>query len=755
MVFLPLLMIILYLFYWQTVEIFEADKKVSIYSSILRSVEADEKVLQGEIVALTEKSKMLSEILNRSENESKIQSSNITCFKNQEVSVKQYVIQLTSNNYELRTYFSAIECLASLNFLNAFANTKKDNMGNAFYFLGRNNDLLFKNQFESSVVNKNLNVGVVEIISDQKIYIVSFIRHESGVYLIRYIDKNVAYETLIHYKEKILAIALAFVSLFGLLSLWFSIKLTSPIIQLRNKLLDFVDGDMKVMYQVKSKDEIGEIGNVFNQMILKINKLVDELKVYSNQLEAVIKKRTSELRKAIGLQGAMINSLDQGFFMIDNKYRVQDVYSKSMKDILGENFEKESIITQLSSQKYSESTIKTFLENAFKESIPFSSLKALGPKRIETNGKIIDIIIEPIRNRENHITLLLFILSDVTEKLVLERQVEEDKLNGILILNIMSRQQGFMSMIKEISNYFTEISNVVNVTKYELFRFAHTLKGAFLMYDMNSFVKLIHNYEDRIKILDDNENIDIFKNDFCLFVDEYLTDFFKRFPFLIGGQDWKHLAIFRNFEENNLYLFAQELELQKMNDASFLFKNHFIYSSKIEIFSSLLFDIDTVAKKLNKEVLVEVVGGEDRIDPRLIIKHIPYLMHLTRNSIDHGIEDSNVRIESGKQKCGTLTIDTIVTANELLIILSDDGKGINTEELIKKSIEKGINVAKVLNPIELIFEAEVSTKNVVSEFSGRGVGLSAVKDYFEGLGGSIRVSSTLNQGTCFNIRIPV
>ncbi len=165
-------------------------------------------------------------------------------------------------------------------------------------------------------------------------------------------------------------------------------------------------------------------------------------------------------------------------------------------------------------------------------------------------------------------------------------------------------------------------------------------------------------------------------------------------------------------------------------------------------------------KKLGKEVKLDILGEETEVDKN-IIEHISDpLMHLVRNSIDHGIEMPEVRREKEKSRIGKITLEAKNAGSEVLIIIKDDGKGLDREKILQKAREKQLFVKPVADITDkelfgMIFLPGFSTNDEVTEFSGRGVGMDVVTQNLELIGGSISVDSTPDCGTTITLKIPL
>ncbi len=166
-----------------------------------------------------------------------------------------------------------------------------------------------------------------------------------------------------------------------------------------------------------------------------------------------------------------------------------------------------------------------------------------------------------------------------------------------------------------------------------------------------------------------------------------------------------------------------------------------------------------VSKELGKEIDLVITGGETEVDKSVVEKIGDPLMHLVRNSIDHGIETADVRLDRGKPMRGTLNLNAYHESGSIAIEVIDDGGGLNRDKIISKAIEKGLVQPGVnLSDQEiyaLIFEPGFSTAQQVSNLSGRGVGMDVVKRNVNDLRGMIEVESQNGVGTTIRIRLPL
>ena len=166
------------------------------------------------------------------------------------------------------------------------------------------------------------------------------------------------------------------------------------------------------------------------------------------------------------------------------------------------------------------------------------------------------------------------------------------------------------------------------------------------------------------------------------------------------------------------------------------------------------------SKKVDKEIILDIEGSDTEIDKTMVDALSEPLIHIIRNAIDHGLEDSTQeRREVGKADVGTIRLRAFHRGGNIAIEVSDDGRGINREKVLAKALEKGlITVDEELSDTQvfaLIMQAGFSTADTISDISGRGVGLDVVRSSIEKLQGKIEISSKISEGTTFTILLPL
>ena len=168
--------------------------------------------------------------------------------------------------------------------------------------------------------------------------------------------------------------------------------------------------------------------------------------------------------------------------------------------------------------------------------------------------------------------------------------------------------------------------------------------------------------------------------------------------------------------------------------------------------------VHDLGARLNKEVELTLKGGSAELDKSLIERIIDPLTHLVRNSLDHGIEEKEVRAAKGKPVTGNLTLSTEHHGGNIVIEVSDDGAGLNREKILAKARSQGMTISDTMSDDDvwmLIFAAGFSTAESVTDVSGRGVGMDVVRRNILAMGGHVDVLSTPGAGTTIRIILPL
>jgi len=179
------------------------------------------------------------------------------------------------------------------------------------------------------------------------------------------------------------------------------------------------------------------------------------------------------------------------------------------------------------------------------------------------------------------------------------------------------------------------------------------------------------------------------------------------------------------------------------------------------VFRKLPRIVRDLTRQLGREVDLQIQGGETELDRIMAEQLGDPLIHLIRNSMDHGIEPPERREAAGKKRVGTIRVEARTEGDHIVVSISDDGAGLDPERIARKALEKGVVSAEQLHSMErrdildLIFLPGFSTRETASDVSGRGVGMDVVNTNLKKINGSVELDSIPGQGTCVTLKLPL
>ena len=381
---------------------------------------------------------------------------------------------------------------------------------------------------------------------------------------------------------------------------------------------------------------------------------------------------------------------------------------------------------------------------------------------------------------------ILFCVEDITEREALKEEIKkqqalDDKRN--MIIYELAPNQGVDPQVhrENLKNFFIDSKKLLSknfklctnskesVSKNELdeiWRNIHTIKGNSRVYDLRGLSSSIHSEESNLNKIYEKQIESIDKNDFDFIVECMIRVKEKFSEYQVMASDIFGIRLSES--ETMISLRPSDLKdfgsiLDKAKDTKSI-KQEWGNLFKISILSELNGFKDLVyktAKDLGKLIEFQVFGDDIKIEKDKLSIVSDAIIHLLRNSIDHGIEDPDRRKDNGKNEKGSIISNCKANDQFYTISIRDDGKGINSETISSIALKKGfISKAELSKLTEqqrlmLIFKPGFSSIDEATEISGRGIGMDVVKTNIEKLNGSIELNSEEGKGSEFIIKIPV
>ena len=517
--------------------------------------------------------------------------------------------------------------------------------------------------------------------------------------------------------------------------------IVNPVLSIGRVVTRVGDGDLDVQAKVKTSDELGSLSE-------KINSMISGLKE-KNRLETqnrVIEARNQENRK-------YLDNILEGLLLIGRDYRISDQYSRHLTELFGTEtiagvYFPDFVFPDPGSQAEERKELEQFLHMLFENTATdidmILSINPLANKRltVRKNGEakeiVVDATFQRIYNEHGEVVNVMVIFEDKTEivetqkKLEQERERSQSELEHIATL----LQVGPEAFAEFQSDAETTLEQLAAARKQQpgteevdrLLRDTHSIKGSARYLGFRRFGENAHAAEDILSDIRD------------------------------GSRSWQDAA---GLLDEKIEAMRGELEHSKEIHNKFTRfagpggegSGGVSLSGFLEQLKKMTLEI---AEELEKDVRVQVNPKVDSL-PYLQRLRNP-LIHLVRNSVDHGIEDVYQRLSADKPRQATISIEVDRSKEGYKVIITDDGGGIDFEAVRERGVKKGlIDSEKEYTEkqlLSLLFSPSFSTREETTELSGRGVGLDAVYDEVSRLGGHIAVATHKGRGTRFTITIP-
>ncbi len=462
----------------------------------------------------------------------------------------------------------------------------------------------------------------------------------------------------------------------------------------------------------------------------------------------------------------LLNNAGEGFLSFDSDLIIENTLSRESLNLLGDDIAGKNIAQLLYAEDDKKRVLfEDIIKNIVSEGDEFSKemLISLLEKELIFKDKILKLEYKLLENNR-----FMLVISDISDKKVLERKIENKDRVQKMVVAAVSNYDEFFDLISEYKIFIREIDMFADEGSIsELYRKIHTFKGLFAQKEMVNLVQGLHLVESQISSCKNNctkETISSVLNNasFETWLEKDMKILIK-----VLGDDFLNnknkisidLSSLERIEQKIISLSKQFKEQNSEFDNVICELKSFRASSLKDLLSSYPTLTQQISKKLEKPIYAFEIEGERSV--KVPVSHKPFiksLVHVFRNSVDHGVESMEERMELGKDEMASISCKFSQNKDELVIEISDDGKGIDVDILKSKIVEKGVftlqEVEKLSHKeqLKLIFAESVSTKDSVSELSGRGIGLSAVKAELDKLNGSIEVVSEKNRGTKFTFK---
>lgn len=450
-------------------------------------------------------------------------------------------------------------------------------------------------------------------------------------------------------------------------------------------------------------------------------------------------------------QQRIFDHVPYGLFACDQEGRVLSGYSRACDQIFtkrGESIQGQRLISLLAMDNRQAMDFEAQYQQLIEDFMPEELSLAQLPKRIKRDKSVYSLSASTLRDDHDNIHSVLFTMMDITELVAAEREVQ--RIRGAMLVaqdraQFASLAQHYLKICKQLgeSDDYTRSSDHESLWRREL----HTFKGAFGFFGLEEIVEAIHHAEDHHPLR---------QRDGKRLHDQFVA-LLQQHEAVWGIKP--NVPPRHEIEQADLQ--ALLAQARKSPEQALALIEGFVDRANAVSVSALLGPLpetlERLAKRHDKQIDLKLEGQALLISPKYhdLFHTLP---HLIRNALDHGVEPIDER--GDKSPTGTITLSVSYDQGHLNITVRDDGRGINVVRVIQKAITNGViqqeDAASLSHEqaLALIFHEGLSTMDTASELSGRGVGMSAVKEAVTALGGELKIESESGKGSTFSLRVP-
>lgn len=513
--------------------------------------------------------------------------------------------------------------------------------------------------------------------------------------------------------------------------------------------------------------ELPKVLKIFEKLSKRINRILKQSD--SQQLEVLkLKEHIEDKNERIN---TLLNNAGQGFLYFNQDMEIGQEYSKEVTNIFKQDVYNQKINELLyqddnSKAEFLKATLQSILNDIpMKQEILISLLE----KEFVINNKFIEIQYKILNNSS-----FMLILTDVTANKKLAKKIKEEQQTLKMVIEAVTSLEQFLEVKQDYMLFIEKIDDFKTIDKLsDLRKEIHTYKGLFAQKEMLYIVDHLHQFESEI----DNSLKENILNDKVLNITkETMGNWFEEDVKILKkilGDDFFDKSNLINIDKDRINnIIIQMKKLLKDNKKSLdniLYKEISNITHNIETLTyypiELFFKpykklVSQLALKLEKCINPLVLEIEKEIYiPSSYVPFINSLVHIFRNSVDHGIEALDDRYETGKDEYGTIECKIQKIDNNIEITISDDGAGVDIEKIKNLAIKKDIYTQNELENftekdiVMIIFKDEFSTKDKVSTISGRGVGLASIISELDKIDGSMNVENNFGKGIKFTFTL--
>ena len=464
------------------------------------------------------------------------------------------------------------------------------------------------------------------------------------------------------------------------------------------------------------------------------------------QLEKRVAMRTVEVEFANREIRELLDSVQQGFLKLDCFGQIGSKHSRAVADLLGD-IPASNLFTDMLA-RHDRGAAEWFqmgLDDVFAGIMPLELTLEQLPKQLKSNSRYLSLEYAPIFS-SGELTHVVVVVSDITAVVEREKLEVESREFMAIIDRIAADQVAFLEFFEEAESLINKLRERTPAVNDEIKRDLHTLKGNSAIFGLVRITQACHAIEDYIAENNELPASNLWTELFQAWAStrgnlrRLMSD--TEIKVTLGDDEYSAvlLAILNNAPKAQL---AKRVAAWRLEPTR----------RRLECIAE---QTTSLGVRLGKgELNVEVKDNGLRTDPKHWAKFWSSLVHAIRNSVDHGIETGEERLRQNKPENGTIRLSTLIEGSNYVVSIQDDGRGIQWERIQSAARQAELPSESEHDLKDALFSVGVTTRSSVTEISGRGVGMAAVRESCRSLGGVIEVQSKLGEGTEFRFVFPI
>jgi two-component system chemotaxis sensor kinase CheA len=543
----------------------------------------------------------------------------------------------------------------------------------------------------------------------------------------------------------LVALAVGTALFFVFLAMGQASRITRPLGDLTAAAEAVASGGRDACVQIASGDELELLGGAFNQMVRDLDASYSQLEELNKNLEQRVEQRTAELATRNRDMRLVLDNVEQGFITVDLTGVMAMERSAVVDRWLGSYGPGASFATLVAAHDSEFAAMfELGLEAIRDDWMPLEvSLDQL-PRHMTAGARELRFAYSPVFDNGTLIALLV-VAADVTERVAHERREMAQREAMAVFESVMRDRRGFLAFFGEAEQLVTAVTaGAHDADLPTLKRLVHTLKGNAAMFGLSRISELCHAIESSIEELSGPPRAELGEA-----LASRWRDLANQVHAVIGDGS---TIVVSNAEYDSL---IKELATAGASRAVVRRIAAWRLERVQTAFTRLSDKARAMAERLEKPGLeVATDGGELLVDPRRWDRLWSELIHVLRNSVDHGIERPEHREAHGKSAAGRLVLHASATSGSFVIAISDDGRGIEWDAVAARARARGLPTECREDLEQALMSSGFSTRDHVTATSGRGVGLDAVRQAVQALDGRIEIESAIGRGTTFRFVFP-